>query len=106
MDCFIEKTSDGHPRQINELTEPNKRWQHPWHLVHRVDLHDHLKHLATSDIGVGTPVELHTASTVVAVDTEQGMLTLQDDSTVTADLVIGADGIYVGTLWVPTLGKL
>ncbi|KAK4451635.1 3-hydroxybenzoate 6-hydroxylase 1 [Podospora aff. communis PSN243] len=94
MDRLIERMSDGQLRQDIDLTIPNKRWQHPWHLVHRVNLHDRLKQLATSEVGVGAPVKLHTASKVVAVDSEKGSFTLKDGSTGTADLIVGADGIY------------
>ncbi|KAK0631995.1 hypothetical protein B0T14DRAFT_532570 [Immersiella caudata] len=94
MNRLIERTSDGQVRQDVDLTIANKRWQHPWHLVHRVNLHDRLKQLAISGTGIGTPAALHTSSKVVAVDPEKGHLTLQDGSTVTADLIIGADGIY------------
>ena len=74
----------------------NKRWQHPWQLVHRVALHDKLKKLATEEgAGVGPPARLHTSSTVVDIDPEKGIVTLESGETISADLVVGADGIYV-----------
>jgi len=95
MNRLVERLSDGQVRQDIDLTSLNSRWQHPWHLVHRVNLHEHLKKLTVSDSGSGLPVRLHTAARVTAVDTERGLLTLQDGSTASADLIIGADGIYV-----------
>lgn len=78
-----------------ELTEANKIWQHPWHLVHRVRLHQELKRLATSPEGPGIPAVLRTSSRVVDVDTETATVFLQDGGKVQGDLVIGADGVHV-----------
>ncbi|KAJ4170288.1 hypothetical protein NW754_006428 [Fusarium falciforme] len=35
------------------LATPNLRWEHPWHLVHRVALHERLKRAATGEDGRG-----------------------------------------------------
>ncbi len=48
-ECLIERLSTGSVRMNIDLSGPNKQWQHPWLLVHRVNLHDHLKRLATAD---------------------------------------------------------
>ncbi|KAF5252001.1 hypothetical protein FANTH_2955 [Fusarium anthophilum] len=77
-----------------DITEANKIWQHPWHLVHRVRLHQELKRLATSPEGPGTPAVLKTSSRVVDVDTETATVFLQDGSQVQGDLVVGADGVH------------
>jgi len=95
MDHIVDYLKDGQLRKYIDLRGPNSRWQHPWHLVYRVSLHTHLKKLATSDEGVGTPARLHTQNRVVSVNPEQGTLILRDGTRVTADLIIGADGIYV-----------
>ncbi|KAL2135111.1 hypothetical protein VTI74DRAFT_9704 [Chaetomium olivicolor] len=68
-------------------------WQHPWMLSHRVQLHEELKQKATSTDGEGTPAVLRTSSTVVAVDPERCTVTLEDGSSFSGDLVIGADGV-------------
>lgn len=78
-----------------DLTIPNKMWQHPWQLVHRVALHDKLKAVATAKDAPGTPANLYTSSKVANVDPDAGTLAFADGSTRTADLIIGADGIYV-----------
>lgn len=78
-----------------DITEANKIWQHPWHLVHRVRLHQELKRLATSPEGPGTPAVLKTSSRVVDVDTETATVFLEDGSQVQGDLVVGADGVHV-----------
>lgn len=95
MDRLIELHPNGTIIKDVDLREPNKRWQHPWHLVHRVNLHEKLKKLATSKKGVGIPAQLHTSSKVMDVDTAQGLITLANGETVAADVIIGADGIYV-----------
>ncbi|KAM0259176.1 hypothetical protein ACHAPA_010852 [Fusarium lateritium] len=77
-----------------DITESNKQWQHPWHLVHRVRLHQELKRAATSPAGPGTPAELRTSSRVVDVDTSTATVFLEDGNQLQGDLVIGADGVH------------
>ena len=95
MSCLAEYDEKGAPTRQVDLTEPNKMWQHPWQLVHRVRLHDKLKSMATSEKGVGRPAVLHVSSKVLEVGTEAGSLTLESGEKVKADVVLGADGIYV-----------
>lgn len=76
---------------------PNRMWQHPWLLSHRVNLHEKLKTLATCEDGVGPPARLHTSSRIVSLAPEQGEVTLADGTTVKGDVVLGADGIYVSS---------
>ncbi|KAF4334663.1 salicylate hydroxylase [Fusarium beomiforme] len=78
-----------------DITESNKQWQHPWHLVHRVRLHQELKRVATSEEGPGTPAELRTSSRVVDVDATTATVVLEDGGQLQGDLVIGADGVHV-----------
>ena len=92
---FVEHAADGTLVKNIDLSIPNKLWQHPWQLCHRAILHEQLKKVATSPDGEGFPAELHTSSKVVELDPGTGTLTLEDGSTVSADLIIGADGIYV-----------
>ncbi|KAH8889560.1 FAD/NAD(P)-binding domain-containing protein [Thozetella sp. PMI_491] len=94
MTRLIENFHTGGCKVNIDLTEANKQWQHPWHLVHRVFLHDTLKKIATSEEGLGTPAVLHTSSKVAEVDAENGAITLADGTKVEADIIIGADGIY------------
>ena len=81
-----------------DLNEENKMWQHPWMLVHRVKLHDRLKSVATGPEGIGKPAKLHLSSKVVEVDPETATLVLEKGDRVQADVIIGADGIYVRCL--------
>ncbi|KAF4969206.1 hypothetical protein FZEAL_10272 [Fusarium zealandicum] len=80
-----------------DITELNKMWQHPWHLVHRLRLHQELKRTATSSAGPDTPAELRTSSRVVDVDTSAATVLPEDGSQVQGDLVIGADGVHFKT---------
>lgn len=62
-------------------------------LYHRQDLHSALRDAAVSPDMPGKPVEIRTASPVVACDAEAGSVTLGSGEKLQADLVIGADGI-------------
>ena len=98
MQHLIEMSETGSVIKDIDLVESLKRWQHPWLLSHRVNLHDQLKKLATGPDGIGAPAKLHTSSKVVQVDPESGTVKLEDGTTNSADLVIGADGIFVSFL--------
>ncbi|RSL76095.1 hypothetical protein CEP51_010280 [Fusarium floridanum] len=77
-----------------DLVVPNLRWEHPWHLVHRVALHERLKKAATGEDGQGLPAILHRSSEVVHVSPEEGKITLVDGTIIEADVIIGADGVH------------
>ncbi|SPQ25596.1 acde7633-ccef-48d4-adfa-3a9f8766258e [Thermothielavioides terrestris] len=68
-------------------------WQHPWMLAHRVRLHEELKRQATTAEGEGTPAVLKTSSCVASVDPDTATVTLEDGSSFSGDLVLGADGV-------------
>ena len=61
--------------------------------IHRVDLHNELRRLATNDIEPGCPVKIHLASEVIGASTD-GSIVLKNRSKQFADLVIGADGLH------------
>ncbi|CAI4219807.1 unnamed protein product [Parascedosporium putredinis] len=58
------------------------------------DLHSGLKNAATSTALPGKPVNIRTSAAVKSCDADAGSVTLEDGETITADLVIGADGIH------------
>lgn len=95
MQYMEERSEKGEKLKDMDLRGMNAQWQHPWHLSHRVNLHEKLKTVATGEEGVGTPAKLHTSSKIVSVDAEKGQVSLADGTTVTGDVILGADGIYV-----------
>ena len=64
-------------------------------LSHRVRLHEELKRLATTTEGAGTPAILKTSSPVVDVDPSTATAKFEDGTSVSGDLVLGADGVSV-----------
>ena len=94
MNKLTEYDADGTLKRSIDLREANKMWQHPWHLAHRVHLHDALKKAATSQEGTGQPVDLRTSSKVADVDESVATITLANGETVSGDVVIGADGVH------------
>ena len=64
-----------------------------WYLVHRVDLHNHLKKRALET------ATLHTRCRIVAINISgsRPSVTLDDGRTFEADLLLGADGLHVCT---------
>lgn len=93
------------------------KYGYPWYLSHRVDLHNELKLLATSKDGYGAPVEIRTKSSVTSVvsilsqpthilplrlsitdlllkDPEKGVVILEDSTSLSADLIVAADGVH------------
>jgi 2-polyprenyl-6-methoxyphenol hydroxylase-like FAD-dependent oxidoreductase len=95
MNTLKEYHSTGGVVHELDVSGTNQMWQHPWHLVHRVSLHDKLKKVATSSVGVNPAATLQTAAKVVEVDAEAGKVIFADGTTEEADVVVGADGIYV-----------
>ncbi|KAJ4154901.1 hypothetical protein LMH87_000174 [Akanthomyces muscarius] len=88
---------DGNAVNNINILAVDKSWQHKYLLAHRVDLHSQLKDAATSANGVGIPVVLKPASRVSKLDPHRTTITLDDDTVVTGDAIIGADGIHSTT---------
>jgi salicylate hydroxylase len=68
-------------------------------LISRVDLHNALKKYAISEEGIGNPVKIHLSSRVMALDLgstdKKAVVIIEDGTKHEADLVVGADGVYV-----------
>lgn len=73
-----------------------KRFGSDYYGCVRVDLHTQLKGVATSKEGQGTPAILKTGWKCTAVDEARGEVAFENGEKVTADLIIGADGVKVG----------
>lgn len=76
-------TKDGHIMFENDLTGGNGR------LIHRVDLHEGLRQAVTDRGGV-----IHLSAHVKSAECDIGSITLDNDQTYTADIIIAADGIH------------
>jgi 2-polyprenyl-6-methoxyphenol hydroxylase-like FAD-dependent oxidoreductase len=63
-------------------------------MAHRAHLHTQLKNAATSPAQPGRPVKLNTSSKVITVDPETATIHLEDGSSHSSDVVIGADGVH------------
>ncbi|PLB34866.1 FAD binding domain-containing protein [Aspergillus candidus] len=61
--------------------------------AHRVDLHGCLRWMATRPEGPGRPATIHLMSNVVAYDPLAPSITLASGEVISADVVIGADGV-------------
>ncbi|KAF4632817.1 hypothetical protein G7Y89_g5306 [Cudoniella acicularis] len=76
-----------------DLGSAERQFGVPVWSVHRVDLHNELLRLATTEKGHGRPVQIHLASEVVAASAD-GFITLKDSTRHTADLIVAADGLH------------
>ena len=74
--------------------DAEKQFGAPAVFSHRADLHEALRAKAISEDGPGIPIELVTKATVVSFEAHTGSVTLEDGSTLTADLVVAADGVH------------
>lgn len=97
MNKMSEYATDGSLIRSMDLIEPNKQWQHPWQLVHRVHLHAELQRAATSSVGKGKPVDMRYASKVVDADPDTATAILENGERIEGDVLIGADGVFSET---------
>ena len=76
------------------LAGAEERFGAPLMSIHRIDLHNELMRLATTDDNDGKPkVKLLLNSRVVGASGEDGSVVLADGSVKKADLVVAADGV-------------
>ena len=77
-----------------DLSMAEEKYGTPSWTVHRIDLHNELLHIATSDDTTGSkPVVLRLGVPIVHASTD-GSITLKDGSRHSADLVVAADGLH------------
>ncbi|KKY15342.1 putative monooxygenase fad-binding protein [Diplodia seriata] len=85
------------PLFSKHYAEERKHWQAEYYLVHRIDLHSALKHAAlrpTSPSAPGPPATLHTSRAVSSISPSTATITFADNTSLSADLVVAADGIH------------
>ncbi|KAK2736756.1 hypothetical protein FQN55_001518 [Onygenales sp. PD_40] len=90
-----------------DLKGPNSEWQHPYHFVHRRELHNALKNKATEQTGKGIPVTLQLSSRVIDIGCDDEVFVKMENGGIyTGDIVIGADGVHSKTRDVITGGTV
>ncbi|OJJ43185.1 hypothetical protein ASPZODRAFT_136370 [Penicilliopsis zonata CBS 506.65] len=80
--------SKGNVTYLKDFTPIRGHWQAEWYLVHRVDLHSHLKEHALKT------ATLHTGCRIEEIDYTSPRVVLSDGRVFTADLLLGADGVH------------
>lgn len=91
----IIQAAPARPFQVlwrSSLANLEKDYGAPWMTVHRVDLHNYLRDLATTEGGAGVPVEIMEGVSAMHFDSA-GSITLQNGELLTADLIVAADGV-------------
>lgn len=68
-------------------------WGIPYYMFHRVDMHTMLLDAATSEEGEGIPCSVVVDHIATSCDPEAGTVTFENGETITADLIVGGDGI-------------
>ncbi|KAJ5991547.1 salicylate hydroxylase, partial [Penicillium canescens] len=77
-----------------KLSGGEQRFGAPLHTMQRADLHQELYRIATMSIPGLSDIRFHLGGKVSTVQPDTGVLHLDDGSTFTADLIIGADGLH------------
>lgn len=75
------------------LGDYRERFGTDYNNFHRIDLHQHLKNVATTEKGNGIPAELKVWHKASKLDSINGNITFENGTEVTHDVVICADGI-------------
>ncbi|KAK0467871.1 salicylate hydroxylase [Desarmillaria tabescens] len=75
------------------LDNYEEQWGNVYNMFHRQDMHATLFKTATSGEGKGTPATVVIDHICQSVDPEKGTVTFTNGRTISADLIIGADGI-------------
>lgn len=75
------------------LHDYEKTWGNVYNMFHRQDMHKMLMDTAISQEGKGVPAEIVMDHIAEDVNTDTGIITFRNGNKVTADLIIGSDGI-------------
>ncbi|TNY24092.1 hypothetical protein DMC30DRAFT_420671 [Rhodotorula diobovata] len=93
VNFYHEMGADG-PTHFKIPIRAREEFGAPWLLNHRVDLHAELRRLATREDDLTAPAVVRTASRVERIDPDSGTLYLATGETITADVIVAADGIH------------
>ena len=85
--------SSGEVTSTYPLGDYRARFDSDYNNFHRIDLHQLLKKTATSQEGAGEPCKLEVWHKATSINTEEGVIEFENGKTVTADIIIAADGI-------------
>lgn len=97
LDWLTEYDSACNVRMKLPAKHMNVIWQHPWHLAHRIQVHETLKKAAISPDRKGKPAELRTGCQVKDVDVAAGKIVLESGEVFEGDVIVGADGVHSAT---------
>ncbi|KAK0765134.1 hypothetical protein N5P37_002612 [Trichoderma harzianum] len=75
------------------LGDYRERFGTDYNNFHRIDLHKHLKDVATAEAGQGPPAQLKVWHKAIKLDPAEGRITFENDNEVVHDVVVCADGI-------------
>lgn len=75
------------------LGDYRERFGTDYNNFHRIDLHQHLKHVATTEDGKGIPAQLKVWHKAVDLDPIAGKITFENGTVATHDVIVCADGI-------------
>ncbi|PNY25862.1 6-hydroxynicotinate 3-monooxygenase [Tolypocladium capitatum] len=78
---------------VYPLGDYRERFGTDYNNFHRIDLHQHLKHVATTDEGEGTPAVLQVWHRAVSLDPIQGNIAFENGVQATHHVIVCADGI-------------
>ena len=87
-------TDQGEKTSYVDFSGYGETYGAPYLLSHRVDLHEALRDMATSTNGLGTPAKIINGAHITSYDAEAGSVKLFDGSTLSADLIVAANGVH------------
>ncbi|KAJ6567292.1 salicylate hydroxylase [Mycena vulgaris] len=93
MNLVMREWETGKVQNDYKLEKYEEEWGNVYNMFHRQDMHATLLKTATQEEGKGTPCEVFIDHICDTVDAEAGTVTFKNGATITADLIIGADGI-------------
>ena len=91
---FAQYDGDGIEKRRVDMREFLNKFESPFSLIHRADLHDALKKLAMDEELGGPLPELNLGCRIQDVDVAKATVTLEDGRRFKGDLIIGADGAH------------
>ncbi|CAK5275813.1 unnamed protein product [Mycena citricolor] len=93
MNLVMRQWETGRIQNDYKLEKYEEEWGNVYNMFHRQDMHATLLKTATSLEGKGTPCTVVVDHVCESVDPEAGTVTFKNGVTVSADLIIGSDGI-------------